>query len=110
MNESGTFVGSASREDESKLGFIYLNGALVDLNTVIDPALGWRIDGAAAINDSGQIAAHACRDYTCGTIRLDLASAVPEPAGALLIVPGLLLLARRHGKQLQRNKDATAAS
>jgi probable HAF family extracellular repeat protein len=110
MNESGTFVGSASREDETRLGFIYLNGMLVDLNTVIDPALGWRIDGAAAINDSGQIAAHACRGYTCGTIRLDLASAVPEPAGALLIVPGLLLLARRHGKQLQRNKRATAAS
>jgi len=110
INESGTFVGSASREDETRLGFIYLDGALVDLNTLIDPALGWRIDSAAAINDSGQIAAHACRGYACGTLRLDLASAVPEPGGAVLIVPGLLLLARRQRMRLQQHHDAPAAS
>jgi probable HAF family extracellular repeat protein len=40
------------------LPFLYHNGTMIDLNTTIDPALGWKLwNAATAINDSGQIVA-----------------------------------------------------
>jgi hypothetical protein len=100
LNEHGMLVGTASTEEEGLVPFISLGDALVDLNTLIDPALGWRIFSARATNDLGQIVGYGCRDATCGLVRLDLASAVPEPASALLLVPGLLILtaARRRSQ------------
>lgn len=116
INEQGAFVGNADNANGNAIGYIYLAGALVDLNTLLDPALGWQIDGAVAINDLGQIAAHGCRDGLCGTVRLDLAGAVPEPAAAGMLVPGLLALAmagrrqKRHGAVTPALSGATGAS
>jgi probable HAF family extracellular repeat protein len=39
-------------------GFLYTDGHVIDLNTLVD-APGWKIEGAVAINDRGQIAATA---------------------------------------------------
>ena len=36
-------------------GFLYSKGVLTELHSLVDAALGWRIDHASAINDSGQI-------------------------------------------------------
>jgi uncharacterized membrane protein len=36
-------------------GFLYRGGVLTELRSLVDPALGWRIDHARAINDAGQI-------------------------------------------------------
>jgi probable HAF family extracellular repeat protein len=98
LNEHGTLVGTGYTEDEGLVPFMSLNDRLVDLNTLIDPALGWRIFSAYANNDLGQIVGYGCRDATCGLVRLDLASAVPEPGAAWLLVAGLLsgTVARRH--------------
>jgi len=101
INEHGAFVGSSSSPG-ADLGFIYLDGALVDLNTLIDPTQGWHIDGAYGINDVGQIVARGCRDFVCGAVRLDLASAVPEPGGALLLLPGLLTLVGVRRRQVRQ--------
>ena len=41
-------------------GFVYYgSGSIEDLNNLVDPSLGWTIDDAVAINDSGVIAAAA---------------------------------------------------
>lgn len=93
LNEHGTLVGTASNEDEGLIPFMNLAGALVDLNTLIDPALGWRIFSAYANNDLGQIVGYGCRDAACGLVRLDVTGAVPEPAGAVLLLAGLTVLA-----------------
>lgn len=107
MNEHGQVVGTGEPWDGGEpVGFISQGGGLVDLNTLIDPALGWQIGGATAINDSGQILALACRDFECTNVRLDLASAVPEPVAAAMLLPGaLLLLATRQRRRLQRRQQ-----
>jgi hypothetical protein len=78
--------------------FLYENGLLTDLNTLVDPASGWTITGAAAINDMQQIAGRACRAGVCQAVTLDLVSAVPEPPVVALLAAGLALgLARGSG-------------
>lgn len=78
-------------------GFIYADGAMLDLNSLIDPASGWTITDAQAINDVHQIAGTACKGDLCYAVRLDLVPQVPEPASWAMSGIGacLLLLARR---------------
>jgi probable HAF family extracellular repeat protein len=108
INAHGTLVGLAYAQDQ-RIGFISAGNTLVDLNTLIDPALGWHIEEAYATNDLGQIVTYACRDGNtmCGIVRLDLASAVPEPGMALLLLPGLLAVARARQRPLRGNRLAT---
>lgn len=92
MNAHGMLVGTAANEEQGLIPFISLGTTLVDLNTLIDPLLGWQIYSAYANNDLGQVIGWGCQSDTCGLVRLDLASAVPEPAQALLLGAGVLLL------------------
>jgi probable HAF family extracellular repeat protein len=96
INESGMFVGDSARDGAShRFGFVYLDGAMIELSTLVDPVQGWRIDQALGINDLGQITVVGCRDDSgyCNGLRLDPTHAIPEPAGVLLLLPGLLALA-----------------
>ncbi len=102
LNEHGTLVGTASTEEEGLIPFMNLGGALVDLNTLIDPDLGWHIFSAYANNDLGQVVGYGCRDATCGLVRLDLASAVPEPGAVLSLLCGLIMFAGTRSARLRR--------
>jgi probable HAF family extracellular repeat protein len=76
-------------------GFLWTGAGLVDLNTLIDPASGWVITSANAINDAQQIAATACFGGVtgdCRAVRLDLISAVPEPGSWAMLGLGLGLV------------------
>ena len=82
--------------------FLFENGNFLDLNSLVDPASGWVISEANAINDLGQIAGTACRDGSCHAIRLDLVPAVPEPATWGMLLAGCTLVGwrrRRGGAQ-----------
>jgi probable HAF family extracellular repeat protein len=91
INNLGQVVGSARGPDGLSHAFLYADGAMLDLNTLIDPASGWTITDASAINDVQQIAAQACRAGVCQAVRLDLVSAVPEPPMFALLAGGLAL-------------------
>jgi probable HAF family extracellular repeat protein len=91
----GHSVGSAA-DAGSWRAFLYTDGAMIDLNAMIDPASGWQIVDAKGINNSGQIVAMG---YKAGVgtqaLRLDLASPVPEPATTAMLLAGAGLLGLR---------------
>ena len=56
INDSGTVVGRfSSLNFTGDHAFVYSNGVAQDLNNLIDPASGWVLNSADAINNSGQI-------------------------------------------------------
>lgn len=95
INSQGQIVGMSS----SELGFrgvLWDGGSMTDLNDLIDPLSGWRIEGTNAINDRGQILGWGTGYGPNGvlggfSVLLDPIS-VPEPATNSLVLIGLGLL------------------
>jgi probable HAF family extracellular repeat protein len=105
LNNLGLVVGEAdviSGDGWNLHGFLYLDGKMIDLNALVSGADGWEVVDAYDINDAGQILGHACRSGDCVDVRLDLVSAVPEPAHALLLLAGLPLVLRFRSRAQRR--------
>lgn len=73
VNKAGQIVGYAYDDNDppaSRRAFLYLNGAMYDLNDRLDSLskASWLIREAIAINDGGQIVAEGCTQNTtdCG--------------------------------------------
>lgn len=74
INDKGQIVGyalAALGEGSWQKAFVYHFGFMRDLNALVDPALGWSLEHAGGINNSGQIAATGCKDGSCFALRLD---------------------------------------
>jgi len=87
---------SQSLKSPNGVGFIYMNGKMFDLNTLIDPNSGFTIVRATGINDNGQIVGYGkdtsfkvgSNDYTSGYHALLLTPVVTEqPTSSPLTVP-----------------------
>ncbi len=63
INNSGQVVGSFGAPGGNR-AFLYSNGQMTDLNTLIDPSLGWTLISATGINDSGQITGYGVNNDT----------------------------------------------
>jgi probable HAF family extracellular repeat protein len=95
INDRGDIVGYGTTGLGILHGFIYVDGKMVDLNTLLAAPDGWQITRTSAINEGRQIAALACRIDNAGECMPALLSPVPEPAAPVLWSGGLLLLASR---------------
>jgi probable HAF family extracellular repeat protein len=110
INDNGQIVG-ATDTAQGRQAFLYATGSMVLLDALIDPALGWTVQEANGINERGQIAGTACRAGLCYAVRLDLATAVPEPAAVRLLAVGLLArTVARHAGHAARSLMAICRS
>lgn len=95
LNNAGIAVGNTINT-RARTGFIWQDGALYDINTLVSGLSDWHIEEAVGINENNQIAAYACRgdfgDYQCGTLLLSAVAPVPEPSTYAMMVGGLGLL------------------
>ncbi len=111
INDAGTVIGySLLAGDTTTHAFVYLDGVLIDLNTLLPASSGWTMDAAYGINDSGDIAGVGTYNNQLyavellpgqisgpSALSLDVPIeplATPEPTPFLLTGAGLLLIGK----------------
>jgi probable HAF family extracellular repeat protein len=70
INAAGQVVGVSTTASGEQRAFLFSQGVMVDLNSLVDLASGWVITSVGGINDAGQIAALACNAGTCNVVLL----------------------------------------
>ncbi len=81
INDAGTVVGSSWLSgDQTEHGFVYSDGVLTDLNTLLPLGSGWTIDDAYGVNSLGDILATGTRNKQL--YALELAPGADGPAAA----------------------------
>jgi probable HAF family extracellular repeat protein len=94
INDLGQVVGVMDTGGVYGHGYLYENGTVTDLNTLIQSQAGWTVVNAIDINDRGQIL--AVLQNPQGVFGAAVLTPVPEPAGAAALgLVGVALLVRR---------------
>jgi probable HAF family extracellular repeat protein len=65
INNAGQIVGAFSVTEQTTFAFLYSDGVLTNLNSLVPANLGWELRTASGINDSGQI---VCVGYLPGSL------------------------------------------
>jgi probable HAF family extracellular repeat protein len=71
INNRGQVVGTTTAVSPMDKAFLWQRGKMVALDKLIDPASGWNITDARAINERQQIAGTGCKAGVCYAVRLD---------------------------------------
>jgi probable HAF family extracellular repeat protein len=82
VNASGQAVGSAGVTGADDHACLFNNGAVLDLNTVIDTSSGWALEEAHDINDQGCIVGEGMIN---GVQHAFLLTPVPEPSTVVFV-------------------------
>jgi probable HAF family extracellular repeat protein len=109
INDLGQVVGGSDSAFNGPRAFLWSSSTgMVDLNTLIDPAI--RLDAATAINNEGQIVANrrvSSFEHRTYLLTPKSSTPVPEPlttGGSILAGGGLVYLRRRYGRYRSQNK------
>jgi probable HAF family extracellular repeat protein len=92
INSTGWIVGASNPATSSSdfRAFLYKDGAIADLNTLIDPTSGWILESGETINDLGMIAGYGTHNGARSTFLL-VPVGVPEPGSGGMALGGLLI-------------------
>lgn len=101
INDSGVVVGSSNTTSlsGSERAYVWIPDEYgeysgIDLNSLIDPSLGWELKVAFDVNESGQIVGYGIRGgRTSGFILNPIA--IPEPSAMAVVLPTLAVMGRR---------------
>ncbi len=102
INNLGEAVGGASLDGGPVFPFLYENGNLIDITTMLDASgAGWSNLDLKAINDNGQITGYGTFDGQTEAFLLSPSQsspnfATPEPTSASLLLLGTTLLLRKN--------------
>jgi probable HAF family extracellular repeat protein len=88
INSSRQAVGG-SRATGFATPFLYDNGTMVDLNTLLLPNSGWVLRSALAIDDAGVITGTGTFHFASSGFKLTPIN-VPEPASSIIFAVGIL--------------------
>ena len=91
INRDGVAVGVSQRDDRFFTAFVYRDGETMELQTLIDPALGWELAAAYDINEAGQITGAGYlngRQSAFILTPIKTTAAVPEPGVWALMILG----------------------
>jgi probable HAF family extracellular repeat protein len=109
VNDAGWVVGSSLTTGNTTTdGFLYSNGTMTDLNSLLPIGSGWTITDATAINDAGDILAIGQADGQDWAVELTpgqsaiSSAAVPEPGAVALVALGLIILSRVGRKRVRK--------
>lgn len=80
INSTGDIVGWSLDSANQNRAFLYSNGAMVDLNTLLPAGSGWTLTHAYAINDAGVIVGAGILDGRMRAFRLTPAEAGDDTA------------------------------
>jgi len=79
INDAGQVVGDAETADFSMHAFLWQNGSMIDLNTLLPANSGWELSSAYLINNAGRIVGQGSLNGTSQWFILDLGSANNPP-------------------------------
>jgi len=89
INSAGQIAGFYHGGGSAR-AFLYANGAMIDLNTLLPANSGWDLEEAYGINDSGLVVGIGGKDGTIHGFLLDASgAAAPEPGTWALLLAGL---------------------
>lgn len=97
INARGDVVGELKLSGQGSRAFLWTRGGgMVDLNDLIDPALGWVLTAATGINAGGQIVGYGnFNGRTRAFLLTPNVRVVPEPSSLLLLGLGVLAASAR---------------
>jgi probable HAF family extracellular repeat protein len=79
INASGQVVGEALTASLAEHAFLYSNGSMTDLNSLLPPDSGWTLQYASAINDAGQIVGYGLHNGQQRAFLLNVQSSAITP-------------------------------
>jgi probable HAF family extracellular repeat protein len=94
INNLGQVVGQSDMPDGIRHAFLYTDGRMLDLNSLISPVDGWTLGYACGISDNGYITGYG----TIGsgsTMHAFLLTPVPEPTTLMLLACGMIAMRKR---------------
>jgi probable HAF family extracellular repeat protein len=106
INSRGVVVGVSSKINGQSRAFLYSDGAMVDLNSLINPLAGWTLIAARDINNRGQIVGYGMLNGGYRAFLLSPQGSIPEPASWAMLIAGFGLV----GAVARRQRAAIGAA